>query len=84
MVDKGVRVGTGAATVGLGALQKRFRMQSENLNVEVKVNKEGRWEKYSKYIKLNYFSYFLSMQCTNGCHLAMVAFKDYQKAMVAR
>ena len=48
------------------------------------MTKEGRWECYSKYIKQNCFSYFLSLQCTNRCHLAMIALNDCHKAMVAR
>ena len=39
---------------------------------------------YSKYIKQNCFTYFLSMQYTNRCHLAIVALSAGQKAMLAR
>ena len=50
--------------------------------------KEGRWECYSKYVEQNCFSYFLSMQCTNMGHpaivLQFVALSDDHKAMVAR
>ena len=50
----------------------------------VKNAEERRWECYSKYIEQNCFTYFLSMQCTNRCDLAMEALSDCQEAMVAR
>ena len=46
--------------------------------------KEGGLECYSKYIDKNYFSHFLSMQCTNRCYLAPVVLSDCQEGMVAR
>ena len=46
--------------------------------------KEGRWECYSQYKEQNCLSYFLSMQCTDRGHLAVVALSYSQKVMAAR
>ena len=46
--------------------------------------KEECWERYSKCIGKNWFSYFLSMQCTNRGHLAMVVWFVHQEDRVAR
>ena len=48
------------------------------------LKQEGRWECYSKYIEKNYFSYFISTQVTNRCHLAMTVLNYCQTARVAR
>ena len=45
--------------------------------------KEGHWECYFKYMEKNCFHYFLSIQCTNMGHLALVAYNDCQEVMAA-
>ena len=46
--------------------------------------KKSRWECYSKYREHSCFIFFLSIQCTNRSHLAMVALNACQKTTVAR
>ena len=44
--------------------------------------KGGGWEPYSKYIELNYFSHFLSIQETDRYLLTILALNDGYKATI--
>ena len=45
---------------------------------------EGRWKCYTKYIEQNLFGSFLSMQCIERGHLAVLAWSDCQEVMASR
>ena len=51
---------------------------------EKNIAEEGHWEYYCKYIEQNFLSFFLSMQCVNRDHLAVVPLNVSQEVMAAR